>query len=300
MGMKRRFRSPVLVARDLGRAAARYHDLVYILSRDKKLSAEDVAHCSAIGVDRGKWADTSNTNWNSTAIAIARNPTEKLVFVGEYGEVRTYRGGVSTNELIEPRPQLIRNAVTVDGDVIACGMLRQVFQRTGENQWRDISAARPKEGVAAGFEAIDGYSSNEMYAVGWNGEIWWRDDEDWRLCHSPTKEILTAICCAGDEHVYIAGRQGVVLCGRREKWQNIVGGSTVEDIWDLCWFSGVLYLATTSNLYVLDSNVLVSVSIPSHLGELDFYSLTTAEDVLWSVGEKSVLSFDGQTWQRYD
>ena len=88
----------VLESRVFINGAARYHDLVYIISKDKSMSEEDIAHTSVIGVDMGKWADCFNTNWNSTAIAVAKKPAEKLVIIGEDGEVSTYVGGLSDDE----------------------------------------------------------------------------------------------------------------------------------------------------------------------------------------------------------
>jgi hypothetical protein len=40
-----------------------------------------------------------------------------------------------------------------------------------------------------------------MYAVGWGGEIWWRDHGTWRRIDSPVSVNLNALCCAEDGHV---------------------------------------------------------------------------------------------------
>ena len=97
-----------------------------------------------------------------TAIAVAKKPSERLVFIGEDGDVCTYVGGKSTTEAIKPAPVLIRNAKTVDGLVIACGMRRQVYRRVDEGEWNDISAPFSKPEEEAGFEAIDGFSLKEL------------------------------------------------------------------------------------------------------------------------------------------
>ena len=119
------------------RGAARFADLVYILSKGKALLEQDIAHTSAVAVYRGSWLGAENTDWDSTAIAVAKKPSERLVFVGEDGDVCTYVGGKSTSEKIKPTPKLIRNAKTVDGFVVVCGMLRQVFQRVDEGKWKE-------------------------------------------------------------------------------------------------------------------------------------------------------------------
>ena len=287
-------------SREFVRGAARYNDLVYVLTKVKALMGQSIAHTSVIGIDQGRWGDTATTDWDSTAIAVAKKPSEKLVFVGQDGDVSTYVGGTSTPEVIKPAPKMIRNAKTVEGYVIACGMLRQVYKRVGEGEWKNISASSPKAGEKVGFEAIDGYSGNELYAAGWNGEIWEYDGREWANRVSPTNVILTAVCCAGDGVVYVSGQQGVMIKGRHDRWESIEWEENVDvDIWDLCWFNEKLHVATMTNLFTLEGNQLVSVDFGG-VGIPSCYSLTQAEGVMWSIGKDDVLSFDGTTWRRYD
>ena len=287
-------------SRQFVRGAARYSDLCYIISKGKGLVQQDIAHSSAICIDGEDWADAVDTDWDSTALAVAKKPNEKLVFVGEDGDVCTYVGGQSTIEEISPPPKLIRNAKTVDGYVIVCGMLRQVYQRVNEGEWADISAPRPEAGEEVGFEAVDGYSTNELYAVGWNGEIWEYDGSKWFKRESPTNVILTSVCCAPDGTVYIGGQNGTLLKGRHESWEIIDWKDEINiDIWDLCWFNGRLYVAAINNLFTLDDNQLMDVDF----GDLETpscFCLTQAEGVMWSIGNEDVLSFDGTTWQQYE
>lgn len=287
-------------SRQFVRGAARFNDLVYVLTKGKALLEQDIAHTSLLGVDQGNWGSNVDTDWDSTAIAVAKKPSEKLVFVGEDGDVCTYVGGKSANEKIKPAPILIRNAKTVDGLVLACGMRRQVFQRVGERRWVDISAPFSEADEEAGFEAIDGFTLKELYAVGWNGEIWQYNGTKWTNRDSPTNVILCAVCCAADKSVYIGGRQGILIKGRKDAWEIIEWENDVDvDIWDLCWFDGKLYVATISSLYTLNGNQLDEVDF----GEIDVsscFSLTDAEGVMWSIGSEDVLSFDGKSWQRYE
>ncbi|MBN0749583.1 hypothetical protein JTM00_36600, partial [Pseudomonas aeruginosa] len=93
----------------------------------------------------------------------------------------------------------MRGVACIDGVAYACGMDRQVYRRFYENDWRAIdSGARPPAGSEAvvGFEAIGGFGAREIYAVGWDGEIWQYYGKRWQPRESPTNLILTAICCA--------------------------------------------------------------------------------------------------------
>jgi hypothetical protein len=98
--------SQFAAAREFVRGAARRRDLAYILSKGKALLNRGIAHSSVIAVDQGQWADVVNTTWDSTAIAVARLPSEKLIVVGEDGDVLTYTDGIASHERISPNPVL--------------------------------------------------------------------------------------------------------------------------------------------------------------------------------------------------
>jgi hypothetical protein len=286
-------------SREFIRGAARFDDLIYVISRDNDLVSQDIPHSSVVAIDQDLWADAMDSEWNATAIAIARQPSERAVLVGEDGDVRTYVGGVTTDEAIRPAPVLIRNARTIDGQVYACGMKRQVYRRTGEGRWGDISAPVAAATEAAGFEAIDGYGANDLYAVGWAGEIWQYDGRAWHERNSPTNVILTAVCCAANGKVYAAGQGGTLVAGRDDAWETVaLDGDVTVDIWDLCWYHGKLYVATMTALYTLNGHALVPVEF-GKARPATCYSLSTTGDVLWSVGLRDVVSFNGTKWRKY-
>ncbi|MFY2561267.1 hypothetical protein ACN469_26945 [Corallococcus terminator] len=293
-------KNPIIATRELVRGAARLHDLVYIISKGKTLLKDEIAHTSVVSVDGGDWADGVDTTWNSTAIAVARRPSEKMVVVGEDGEVVTYVGGKSKNETLKPAPAMIRNAREIAGWVYACGMKRQVYKRIGDAKWVAMNAPPAAAAEKAGFEAIDGTSETDLYAAGWGGEVWRYDGKSWSPCESPTRVILSAVCCAPDGTVYVAGQQGVLLRGRGSSFAVVPWAEAVtSDLWDLCWFRGKLYVATLSALYTLEGNRLVEVDF-GEAGTPTCYGLATAEEVLWSIGRDDVASFDGTTWKRYE
>ncbi|MBB3639980.1 MULTISPECIES: beta propeller repeat protein [Variovorax] len=290
----------VSISREFVRGAARMADLVYVISQMKTLIEQDIAHVSLVGLYKGNWGDAFNTTWNATAIAVAKSPAEKVVLVGEDGEVSTYVGGRREDEAIDPRPVMVRHAREIGGEVFVCGSKRQVFRRIGEGQWLDMSAPRAGQTEVFGFEAIDGYGWNEIYAAGWAGEIWRHDGTAWTRCGSPTNVILSAVCCAGDGLVYVAGQGGVLVKGRGDAWAPVAWEDEVDaDLWDLCWFRDELYVATMSGLYTLDANRLVPVDFGA-MGPVSCYNLSVAQGVMWSVGKADVASFDGTTWRKYD
>ncbi len=277
--------------------AARFRDLIYLVGRNRRLAQEDVEHSLFIGFYRGEYGSMENVNWSAVAVCVPRRPVEQMVAVGEDGEVFTYVGGVSAQERIKPEPLALRNLGVIDGLAYACGMGRQVFRRDGVDDW--VAMHAPETTQTAGFEAIDGFSADEIYAVGWNGEIWQWGNGSWTSHDTPVEVVLTGVCCADDGQVYACGQDGTLLIGRNGMWRQVPATPPI-DFWDVHWYDGRVFLASMQRLYTCDSE--------GNLAPVDFgpdapswcYRLSSAEGVLWSVGNSDVFSFDGRVWQRVD
>src|SRR5262249_11807282 len=149
------------------------------------------------------------------------------------------------------------------------------------------------------FEAIDGFSTDEIYAAGRNGEIWRHDGSRWNRLDSPTDMILTNVCCAGDDNVYVCGRNGTLLRGRDDRWHMIEQQVTNEDFWGLVWYEEKLYLSTVHFVYTFAEGVLEPVDFGADVPRTCF-QLSAADGVLWSIGAKDVMSYDGNRWTRVD
>jgi hypothetical protein len=279
--------------------AARFSYLIYLAIKDRGLVKEEVEHSRFIAFQRGQLAHMGDRNWSAVALCVVKKPAEKMIAISEDGEVFTYVAGKAKDEAIKPAPVVLRAIGVVDGLAIACGMKRQVYRRVRENSWLAMHAPAPPPGENAGFEAIAGFSGDEIYAVGWNGEIWEWNGSKWLNRTSPTNLILTGVCCAGDDKVYVCGQNGTLLQGRHDLWDVIDLEGMADDLWDVHWFNDTLYLATMTTLYTYTSAGLAPVDFGDDEPET-CYRLTDAEGVLWSVGSDDVFSFDGAVWTRVD
>jgi hypothetical protein len=203
-----------------------------------------------------------------------------------------------SEEKITPKPKVLRGIGVVDGYAVACGMKRQVYRREAEGTWTAMHAPAPEKGNA-GFEAVAGFSSKEMYAAGWNGEIWEWNGKKWVNRSSPTNLILTGVCCASDGNVYACGKTGILLRGRHDSWKTVDLGDLKQDLWAVHDFKGKIYLATMQTLFTLGEGGLEPVEFGDD-EPASCYRLTDAEGVLWSVGAADVFSYDGSVWTRAD
>jgi len=283
----------------ISRGAARFKDLVYLALQDKKLQKKAVAHTRLGSVDEGEIANVKDLPWRAAGMCIAKLPSEKLVVVSGEGAVFTYVGGNEGSEKIRDAFDL-RACACIEGHAYAAGMNREVFRRAREGQWSAMHApAVEGDDDVAGFEAIDGFGANDLYAAGWEGEVWhWRGSA-WTQCESPVNVVLSGICCAGDGNVYACGQSGTLLRGRGQDWEVLETDGLIDDFWDVRWFMDRLYVASMSALYVLQGDALVAVDFGRDAPD-SCYKLTDAEGVLWSIGQQNIFSFDGAAWRRWE
>lgn len=268
--------------------------------------------------DQDEWYDAEGRDWNVAGVAVAKQPLEQMVAVSEWGDVLCVGSGDVHDEHVssgqsDPDTQgpkgrgPVRGIRRIGSRVYAVGMDRQAYRREGANNWqsfgppgwRELGRSPPRVSEVTGFEAVDGFSESDVYAVGHHGEIWHYDGKKWQQLPSPTNLILTDVCCAGNGVVYACGREGLLLKGRDQTWEVIDPPGTSQDLWSLAWFNDRLYLSTFYALYTLGQNGLDAVDTAPETAKT-FHRLSAADGVLWSIGAKDVLSFNGKSWTRID
>ncbi|MGG5820264.1 hypothetical protein [Falsiroseomonas sp. HW251] len=280
----------------------------YLVFALDDLSERQIPHSVLAFWVKGKFGEAGQTGWHTAGIAVLTQPRECAVAVGGGGQSVAFgppnykvdeRIGAPGDGPANRGP--LRGVRTIADRVYAVGMDRQAYIRVGERDWRPMQQGLTgtPPGQTSGFEAVDGYSAEEIYAVGWDGEIWQWDGSSWTRQESPTNLILTDVCCAGDGQVYACGRQGLLLRGRGPTWTIVEQDVIDEDIWSLAWFGEALYLATFEAVYVMRGDTIEMVDFGEGKA-LSTYRLGVGPASLWSVGAKDVMSFDGTSWTRID
>ena len=289
---------------DFVHGVPRFADLGYVSCANREAVKERIQHAVLFDWDAGEFGEITPTPWLIAGLCVARYPMEQLVAVGESGDVIVYGSGDRHQEKMgddrEGPASLgpLRGVRAIDGMAYAVGMRRQVYQRGRGGLWTrldDIPA--PAAGDVVGFEAIDGFSERDLYAVGWKGEIWRSDGRTWTADAPLTNLILTDVCCAGDGQVYACGQQGLILRGKRGKWEVIDTGRYQVDYWSLTFFKGSLYVAGSRILLRLDGNEVVPVMTGEDPAGT-FGHLSQIDEVMWSTGAHDLMAFDGTSWTR--
>jgi hypothetical protein len=249
------------------------------------------------------WLEGGSTNWDCITLIEAKQPLSQLLLIGVEGQVHiTGSGDRHTEEIIDnefsPKNYgLIRGARNIDGEVFVCGMKKQVYKRNNAYSWSCISKQIIGGEGVHGFEAIDGFSKSDIYAVGWQGEIWHFDGENWNKKTINAENILLDVCCAGNGKVNIIGRGQIFIYGKDENWKI---KQTDFELINLCWFKNNLYASSTQHIFKLNENenfeiVEILGDSPETCGKL-----STNGEIMISAGERDLFSFDGENWKRLD
>ena len=291
-------------------AAIRERALVYVSTFSPEIQAKGLPDAELYGFDpededeefAGEMFGLIDdpVRWNCVSVCAAEFPQPQMVAVGEYGQVRVFGTKDDFESRIVPEDLRFREVRSISGVAYACAVDRKVFRRDGTDQWTPIHGdmpSRPGPDVVLIFESIHGFGPDDLYAVGWHGEIWYYDGQDWHEEESPTHHILNRVYCAPDGFVYACGLAGTLLKGHHGQWTPIAVGAYDIDYWDLEWFGDRLWISSHYGLFTLDGDTLQPVQFdddaPSTFGHLD-----ARHGILWTVGSDDILQFDGSEWER--
>jgi hypothetical protein len=285
-------------------------NLVFTSMYSQPLQQLDVPHAAFFAYEEEQFfAVDGLLHWDCVSIC-AIEDSESLVALGQEGQVRIYSGPDQVDERITDEEDAVFCEVRLIQDTLfACGLDRRVHRREGPEAWTALPAVldlgeEPEPDIVFGFESIDGHAADDVYAVGWHGEIWHFDGTAWTQQDSPTTTVLTRVLCAPDGHVYACGLGGVLVRGRRGgTWERVGQGAAAadEDLWDLAWFQDTVWASSRSGLHTLqgaDLQPVVFDDSDAHWVPRSFHRLDARHGLLWSTSEREVMQFDGTRWSR--
>lgn len=277
-------------------------DVGYIYACDPKKEKNNIPHTNIFRYKAGEFAQGA-CEYNAVSVCEIKRPNPGLVDLSEPGWYSfNTAAGMTTEDIIENsspptkkrRISGFRSVVEIEGKAYAVGYQGMVYRLDKPKLWVRIDDGLP---VNFDIDAIQGFDESEIYACGLNGGLWLYDGKRWSQCELPTNVNLTSVECAGDGKVYVAGDEGVLICGRTDAWKVIDHGETNEGIWDLQWFKKKLYVSANDCLYRLERDELIPIDFGNDK-QKSYYQLSAAKGVMWSIGEEDIMSFDGKHWTR--
>lgn len=259
----------------------------------------DKPHAILLLIDGGP---IEELDWSCVGIATLPGKKDTGLVLGQFGQVLLVQGESTTREKIDMPDHLgpLRNIKAIGDCLYAVGTHRQVYKRDHNGVWIHIAEELPlgQAGKSETFESITGFGENELYACGWDGEIWQYKDQKWYHCNTPTEMILTDMCCGRDGQVYACGQAGTVICGRGKQWTAVDNGGLITDLFGICSFENEIYIVSRKAIFQIIDNKIQHITPlpPGHT----YYNLFMANNKLWSVGPKDIISFDGTTWEVFE
>jgi hypothetical protein len=192
---------------------------------------------------------------------------------------------------------------TIGGYVYAAGGRRSVCRREGPNQWVkmwDESLPLPKVKKTPdynrfGFEAIDGFSTEDLYVAGGDGDIWNFSQGRWRQIAFPSNVPLQNLCCGADGQVYVAGQGGEIYRGRGNTWTKIHDGGISLPINDMVWFQDQVWCTNDSGIWTIQNDQVMRADVPDFVRSCAGYA-SAADGVLLVAGMYGAALHDGQQW----
>lgn len=260
-------------------------------------------------LSRNQWSPYDRVfNWAPIAITSVKpeDGLRAVVAIGAHGEcyeMRPANGDEQTGVLPGPSRFLARN-VAVVGDVIyAVGMGRAMARRDGPMAWTRIDPAVPvsNSNRAVGFNDLAAFSPDEMYTVGWGGEILRGDGERWQAVDSPVSTALVAACTGADGLLYAVGYNGTMVRGRGDEWSVIETGSR-SALRDVCTYGDDILVATPFDVLRLGPDGLQPIEefedpedVPGSCNGL--CAAADGSGVFW-LGNSGLFFLTGTTWKR--
>jgi hypothetical protein len=269
-------------------------------------SAQGLQNSTFVAINAQGWTQYSlDVGWACIAMATLKpaDGARTVVAIGAHGhwwEVQPATADQNTGQIEDVRYHL-RCLRVIGNTFYAAGMDRMVQRRLGMGQWEPVGPQRPdkSEGIV-GFEDIDGFGEDELYAVGWQGEIWRRLAGRWSRIDSPVSANLHAVCCASDGTVYAVGASGTMLKGRGETWEIIETGRDA-DLMDVSEHDGQIYVVTNfSILKLVDGALVPETDFAEDDRPRECLFLERGPGVLLSIASKDVFKQTGSGWTRVE
>ncbi len=242
----------------------------------------------------------------------SERPASQFVGVDADGDVYVLGSGQSGMEArmpggsAGPRRGAVTRVRLIDGLAYVASSKRGLARRLGPADWESLSPPidpMPRDAEEAyrmsrdwGFDDVDGFSADELYAVGGLADLWRIGGGSFRRIPLAFPLRPTAVCCGGDGRVYVGGRSGMLVGGRGDDWQMLVPDGVGMDFRDLVWHDGALYGGNARGLWRLQDGRMQAVALPAGAGDCCGH-LSAHDGVLLMAGAGGALLLEDGAWQ---
>lgn len=187
---------------------------------------------------------------------------------------------------------------TICGAIYGCGAQGLAFRRIGKNHWEYIGY--PMDAAEDcllnnSFTGIDGFSHNDIYAVGGHGRVWHYNGTAWALLTFPSNIPLESVCCGQDGNVYISGQAGTVFQGREHTWKMLHSGNSLLPYTDMVWFDDAVWCTHDYGLWTIRDGIFSKADVPNAVLQCSG-NLSSSQDALLVGGMGGAAWYNGTQW----
>ncbi len=199
----------------------------------------------------------------------------------------------SFTESSRTQGSILRHVQSIANSTYCVDNMGGIFQLDEpNNKWLRIFPGDLKsaDGGQPMFNAITGFASDDLYAVGFGGQIWHFDGQSWSQKSSPTTYILTNATVMKDL-VVICGVGGVLVQGRDDSFEALKEGDNPSgSLFGLAALGDIALLANEAGMtyYVKPGSITIAEDLlPSNY-------FTKGPSGLWATSSHLIRLFDGE------
>ena len=255
--------------------------------------------------NNGSWgmlADISDIVYSLEKRPMPMQKKPNLCVLGRNGFFREYVAGAKPIDLPIHKKDVsyLEDIKLIGNNLYACGGQNQLYKLDGQI-WRDFDHAiySPFKGkLEKCLLSIDGYSDQDIYAVGERGAVWHWNGHKWSNVDAPTNLSLNCVKCMANGDVFICGDGGALFrLNQKKQWLDLSNPEiTTRSLWDIAEYEGFCYVTAENKLLRTDGDSIEEINIPTEQ-EAYFYSIDALEENLWIVGGEEVYQYNGKSWQ---
>ncbi|MCG8426034.1 MAG: hypothetical protein MI754_01600 [Chromatiales bacterium] len=260
--------------------------------------------------ENDRYGSTLLTGFRIINVQVSQVPKPQAVAVDYPGQVFVMGSGddnmeneVPYDDEKGPRRGGMIKLRNIDGYVYAAGGRRSICRREGPNHWVPMWQNMPRPKVKRrvdshdyGFEDVDGFDLNDLYAVGGQDDVWHYDGSLWKQIPFPSNMTLRNVCCGGDGQVYIGAQNGNVFRGRGNKWKHIHDGGLSFYFTDMVWFQDKVWCTSDYGLWAIENDKLERAAVPDWVNSCAG-NLSAGDGILVVAGMYGAAMHNGTDWE---
>ena len=284
----------------------------YIMGFGERRQFKVLTICKTEGKDIRRWSDVTPDKKPIfkpyKSITYIKTPSPAVVAISHEGYVRVIDSNFHVSEEEIPTSSVLTHVVAISGKAFAIGGNREIWRRDNVKEWTLLTPP-PSDSSNDIYFSMNGFSENDFYVGSSGGEIWHYQEGKWSQLKTLAGNIITSLCCTDTGKVYACGQSAMILeydndKGKVIEWldENHPGinlNRGYGDIWSAVWYRGKLYLSGFNGVFTLEGTRLEPVDMGEDYPETA-YQLSAYQNTLLSIGEKDILTFNGEHWKRID